>query len=180
MSSWNKLLRDLTARLYAQRLIWTIFGESTISAGLMSVKVAQLNPFNFRLHGAERSVCSLLDSRVVVVRIPGLTGLIAKQSCYFLKEYYSHPRCSKCDRPWHSFKPIITSLRRTDVRRIAMMNCPRCTSVRIHQSRRRGIIETMLLAMVCFRPFRCERCDARFFRFSFAAKTNSPRQAAMY
>jgi hypothetical protein len=61
-----------------------------------------------------------------------------------------------------------------------MMNCPRCTSVRIHPSRRRGIVETMILAVICFRPFRCERCDSRFFRFSLTAKPNSPRQATTY
>ena len=61
-----------------------------------------------------------------------------------------------------------------------MMNCPRCSSVRIHQSKRRGITETMILTLLCVRPFRCERCDLRFFRFSLTAKPNSPRQAATY
>jgi hypothetical protein len=61
-----------------------------------------------------------------------------------------------------------------------MVNCPQCSSVRIHQSRRRGIIETMFLALIYFRPFRCERCDLRFFRFSLTAKPNSPRQTTTH
>ena len=59
------------------------------------------------------------------------------------------------------------------------MNCPQCTSQRIHQSRRRGIIER-ILAMLFVRPFRCERCDSRFFRWSFTANPNSARPATMY
>ena len=61
-----------------------------------------------------------------------------------------------------------------------MMNCPRCTSVRIHHSRRRGIIETIILAAIFVRPFRCERCDSRFFRWSLNANPNSSRPARTY
>jgi len=49
-----------------------------------------------------------------------------------------------------------------------MPSCPRCHSERIHQSRRKGIIERGLLTMLWLRPFRCERCNRRFFRLSFA------------
>ena len=51
------------------------------------------------------------------------------------------------------------------VRSIVIVNCPQCTSQRIHQSRRRWIIER-ILAMLFVRAFRCERCDSRFFRWS--------------
>jgi hypothetical protein len=59
------------------------------------------------------------------------------------------------------------------------VNCPQCTSRRIHQSRRRGIMER-ILAMMFVRPFRCERCDLRFFRWSFTANPNSSRPATTY
>jgi hypothetical protein len=57
------------------------------------------------------------------------------------------------------------------------VNCPQCTSERIHQSRRKGIIERRILAVIFVRPFRCERCELRFFRWSRAANPNSSRPA---
>lgn len=53
-----------------------------------------------------------------------------------------------------------------------MMNCPSCQSQRIHQSRRRGILEKGILGAIFVRPFRCEKCDVRFFRWSLAANPN--------
>jgi hypothetical protein len=53
-----------------------------------------------------------------------------------------------------------------------MMSCPLCHSKRIHRSRRKGIIESGILAMIFVRPFRCERCDYRFFRWSLLANPN--------
>ena len=64
-------------------------------------------------------------------------------------------------------------------RSVVPVNCPQCTSQRIHQSRRRGIMER-ILAMMFVRPFRCERCDLRFFRWSFTANPNSSRPATTY
>jgi hypothetical protein len=46
------------------------------------------------------------------------------------------------------------------------IRCPSCDSHRIHQSRRKGLLEKWLLAMIFVRPFRCERCDLRFFTWS--------------
>ena len=54
-------------------------------------------------------------------------------------------------------------------------NCPDCQSRRIHRSRRRGILESSLLAMLFIRPFRCLSCDHRFFRWSFNANPSSQR-----
>jgi predicted Zn-ribbon and HTH transcriptional regulator len=59
------------------------------------------------------------------------------------------------------------------------VNCPQCTSERIHQSRRKGIFEG-ILAMMLVRPFRCERCALRFFRWSFTSNPNSSRAATAY
>ena len=43
------------------------------------------------------------------------------------------------------------------------MNCPVCQSQRIRQSRHRAILERAILAIALVRPFRCERCDFRFY-----------------
>jgi hypothetical protein len=58
-----------------------------------------------------------------------------------------------------------------------MICCPNCESARIHQSRRRGIVERVILAALFVRPFRCELCDLRFFRWSFATDPNGSRAA---
>ena len=58
-----------------------------------------------------------------------------------------------------------------------MICCPNCDSARIHQSKRRGIVERVILAVLFFRPFRCERCDERFFRWSVATSPNGSRAA---
>ena len=55
-----------------------------------------------------------------------------------------------------------------------MLFCPRCGAERIHQSRRIGLIEKRVLATFLMRPFRCESCDHRFFRWSISANPNSP------
>jgi len=59
-----------------------------------------------------------------------------------------------------------------------MVNCPRCQSERIRRSRRKGIIERRILAMLFVRPFRCESCDLRFFRWSINVNPNSPTVAS--
>ncbi len=56
-----------------------------------------------------------------------------------------------------------------------MIGCPTCQSGRIHQSRRKGILERGILAVIFVRPFRCERCDSRFYRWSMSANPNSSR-----
>lgn len=61
-----------------------------------------------------------------------------------------------------------------------MMNCPDCGSAQIHRSRRKGILEKAFLAMFFIRPFRCEKCDLRFHRWSFTSKPSSSRPATTY
>jgi len=58
-----------------------------------------------------------------------------------------------------------------------MLSCPLCHSKRIHRSRRKGIIEQTILAMIWVRPFRCERCDYRFFRWSHSENPHASRPA---
>ena len=59
-----------------------------------------------------------------------------------------------------------------------MICCPNCESARIHQSRRKGIVEKMILALLFVRPFRCELCDERFFRWSPATSPNGASAGA--
>lgn len=62
-----------------------------------------------------------------------------------------------------------------------MMSCPQCYSQRIHPSRRIGFMERKILPKVFVKPFRCERCDLRFFRCSFNNTTeNATRPATSY
>jgi hypothetical protein len=50
-----------------------------------------------------------------------------------------------------------------------------CRSERNHQSRRNGFLEKGILATIFVRPFRCEKCDYRFFRWCFSTNpTASP------
>jgi hypothetical protein len=49
------------------------------------------------------------------------------------------------------------------------IHCPECHGLRIHRSRRRGLLESRLFAMLFIRPFRCLACDHRFFRWSLNA-----------
>jgi hypothetical protein len=56
-----------------------------------------------------------------------------------------------------------------------MLNCPLCQSKKIHLSRRRGILERMILAAIFVRPIRCEKCDLRFYRWSFSANPQAFR-----
>jgi len=58
-----------------------------------------------------------------------------------------------------------------------MICCPNCDSARIHISKRKGIVERVILALLFVRPFRCERCDERFFRHSPATDPNGTRAA---
>lgn len=55
-----------------------------------------------------------------------------------------------------------------------MLVCPKCDTERVHASRRGGAIEKIVLAAIFVRPFRCESCDFRFFRWSLSANPNSP------
>ena len=67
-----------------------------------------------------------------------------------------------------------------DLRRASMINCPHCRSIQIHQSKRKGLLETGILALMLIRPFRCEKCDLRFFRWSLTSTPNSSHPATSY
>jgi hypothetical protein len=53
--------------------------------------------------------------------------------------------------------------------------CPNCQSCLIHRSQRKGIVESVFLAAIFLRPFRCEICDSRFLQWSFREKPGPAR-----
>ena len=55
------------------------------------------------------------------------------------------------------------------------ITCPNCQGQMTHRSRTRGIVESVLLAAILVRPFRCEKCDSRFLRWSFNEKAGLER-----
>jgi len=55
------------------------------------------------------------------------------------------------------------------------ITCPNCQSRLIHRSQKKGMIEAVFLAAIFFRPFRCEKCDSRFFQWSFREKPGPAR-----
>ena len=50
--------------------------------------------------------------------------------------------------------------------------CPHCGSAQVSRSRRRGIVDTLLM-VVLLRPYRCLKCDGRSYQFSVRAKSFS-------
>jgi hypothetical protein len=53
-------------------------------------------------------------------------------------------------------------------------HCPLCKSKYIGRSRRRGFIESMLFKLVNVRPYRCQSCDLRFFRWAAIRRRTTP------
>ena len=44
--------------------------------------------------------------------------------------------------------------------------CPRCRSKKIRRSKKKGALERILAAALTLQPFRCGKCDKRFFRLA--------------
>src|ERR1700694_3197078 len=58
----------------------------------------------------------------------------------------------------------------------ASICCPDCQSDQIRRSKTRGSVES-LLAFLQIRPYRCEECDYRFFRWSILGKPKATKPA---
>jgi hypothetical protein len=43
-------------------------------------------------------------------------------------------------------------------------SCPQCSSHSVRQSRRRGVVERIVCAVLQVLPYRCNDCDHRYFR----------------
>jgi DNA-directed RNA polymerase subunit RPC12/RpoP len=57
-------------------------------------------------------------------------------------------------------------------------HCPHCQSKNITKSKRRGLLESMVLKLVHVRPYRCLACDSRFFRWAAQHGPDTSRVAA--
>ena len=55
------------------------------------------------------------------------------------------------------------------------IRCPDCSSARFHRSKKKGLYERLILSMFFVRPFRCDECDFRFFRWSLTEKPGPSR-----
>ena len=44
-------------------------------------------------------------------------------------------------------------------------HCHSCGSKRVSRSRRRGVVERVLLRLLLIRPYRCNNCDFRFYGY---------------
>jgi predicted RNA-binding Zn-ribbon protein involved in translation (DUF1610 family) len=49
--------------------------------------------------------------------------------------------------------------------KLARVACPRCGSPNIYRSKRRGFIEAKLGSIFDIKPYRCDICNYRHFRF---------------
>jgi len=56
-----------------------------------------------------------------------------------------------------------------------ILTCPNCQSSRIHRSKTKGVVEIVFATLLFRRPFRCEECDTRFFRWSITEKPRPER-----
>lgn len=60
----------------------------------------------------------------------------------------------------------------------SLKRCPRCTSQETFRSHRRGFIERWVLPSFRMRPYRCIKCDTRFYAISQFEGTASSAKAA--
>lgn len=72
---------------------------------------------------------------------------------------------------WASIEAALPRQRKVNMR----ICCPNCESQLTHRSRKKGIFEYLLSAMIFVHPFRCEKCDSRFSRWSLREKPGPPR-----
>jgi len=52
--------------------------------------------------------------------------------------------------------------------------CPSCKSEKVRRSQMRGLLERGLLKPLGMKAYRCERCDARFYRFGSRSQEKAP------
>jgi hypothetical protein len=55
-----------------------------------------------------------------------------------------------------------------------MRHCPECHSEQLRRSKRRGVIERHLLSIIALKPYRCESCLHRFFRWPARQESTPP------
>ena len=52
--------------------------------------------------------------------------------------------------------------------------CPMCGSMDVLRSKRRTLVEFLILPLLLLRPFRCQKCSARHFGFLFRKRSTAP------
>ena len=52
--------------------------------------------------------------------------------------------------------------------------CPHCTSTEVFRSHRRGPFEKYLFSMIGMRPYRCTKCEVRFYGFAPVNEQDAP------
>src|SRR5437773_9978685 len=107
-------------------------------------------------------VCSVLYRFEIKGFVLPKCATCGEENFKFAKDEHNQLTVSRTRQTSSLLYQIIAArlVSRAIVRSIVIVNCPQCTSERIHQSKRKGIIER-ILAMLFVRPFRCERCDLR-------------------
>ena len=53
--------------------------------------------------------------------------------------------------------------------------CTNCQSALTQRSKPKGLLESVFLALIFVRPFRCEDCDSRFLRWSISEEPGPER-----
>ena len=53
------------------------------------------------------------------------------------------------------------------------MECPKCEAHDIRRSQRHGLYEGLVMRMVFFAPFRCQKCQNRFWAFASGHHSHS-------
>ena len=77
--------------------------------------------------------------------------------------WWSHPHRVSLVPNAQSSRPRLNSIE--ERKRNRMRRCPRCDSGEVRRSKRRGLTERYLLSAIALKPFRCQNCGNRFFRW---------------
>jgi len=54
--------------------------------------------------------------------------------------------------------------------------CPWCQSRDVHRSKFRGWMEMAFIPFLLMRPYRCMKCDSRYFDLFFAVRIHGPEK----
>jgi hypothetical protein len=114
---------------------------------------------------------------------PSQSGKFSAALSVFLREFRGFARCTNNLRSViveaegeQGMKSIQSSRLRARMsfapsleRAAVSIWCPDCQNAQVRRSKTRGIVES-LLALLLIRPYRCQECDCRFFRWSILHK----------
>ena len=52
--------------------------------------------------------------------------------------------------------------------------CPHCSSTEVFRSHRRGPFEKYVFSVIGMRPYRCIKCDSRYYAFGSPHESTAP------